>query len=397
MNNQVPEKRIYDAYEFYTKNESDLIEEVRLMEENSRWTAGITSKHLTLEAVDGPIFAKQVSEDNNLDYETVYDTVSEGTQLLLSVGGRLRCVRDTARASLYETAKLNGSALGRMRVSSLAETLNNGLFVARGSTLMLERFGKVSALHSDAAGGYRIMPISELLSITQGELSRKYGVPVFKYGYNQHDYTYAVWELPDVQGDMIDKYQQALDNAVSYNHAISFMPAVRFSSSDTASSSAMLVPMFKLPSGVYFRLGEGVQVKHKRSVRAGVKDGVELFEERAGELFAMFNETAEIVKKMGETEIWNASNCLVGICNRLRIPKKYADLAREEVERFTLNSPCVSMHDIYLSLCECVGYAKTSGASQSVIFALEENIAKVLTLDWTEFDIGGIVAWGNAA
>ena len=397
MNIQVPERCVGDAYEYRTTEINELRKEVELMENYTKWTPDITSRDLSLSTIDGPIFAPDISSKYGLDFDVVYDTASDGTQLILKHGMKRWCVRSTARYTLYETAKLNGSALGRMPVSLLSETLNNGLTVARGYSLMLERFGKVSALHSDANGGYRIMPISELLDITTNALNNRFGVPDFKYGFNRHDLTYCIWELPDKQSEIIDVYQKALSNAVSHNFAINFMPAVRFSSSDTATSSAALIPLFKLPSGTYFRLGEGVQVQHKRSVRQFTKDGIELFMDRSSELFAMFCECADIIKKMAETEIYNPVNCLVGICNKLRIPKKYADVSREEVERFTINNPICSMHDLYLSMAEIVGYASRTGATQNTILLLEENVAKVLSLDWKEFDIGGVVAWGGAA
>ena len=407
MANQVPGYQ-YDSYEFRTHSEADLLREVDVMEDNSKWTGGIMSKQLKLDSIDGPMFVTEVmSKYAALVYDVTYDTAScdECTKLLLLPGNSAvvdgqskpiaKCIRNTARASLYETAKLNGSALGEMHQSRLADTLNNGLHVAKGTTLMLERYGKVTALHSDANGGYRPMAISMLLKITMKALSDRFGTPDFKFGLNRHDYTYAVWDLPDVQNELVSKYQAALENSVSFHHAIAFMPAVRFSSSDTAASSATLVPQFKLPSGVYFRLVDGIQVKHKRSTRQGVKDGLELFEEEAGKIFAKFEETAEIIKKMGETEIWNPVNCLVGICNKLKISKKYADAAREEVERFAATSACCSMHDIYLSMAETVGHAERNGASQKTIRTIEESIAKVLTMDWEEFDVGGVVAWGN--
>lgn len=399
--NKVPEKWL-DSYEYNTLNEAALLTEIEEMELNSKWTPGIRSKDLVVGEIGSPIEAGSVSYDLKIPYELVYDTVMGGTKLLISNGDRKYgaptwCIRDTARNSLYETAKLKGSSLGRMTQQNLSITLNKGLEVARGYTLMLERYGKVSAFHSDSSGGYRIMPISELLTIAKSELDSRFGGSVFVAGMNSHDYTQAVWELPYAKDDLLDVYQKAMVGAVSSCHTIDFMPAVRFASSDTASSSASLIPLFKLPSGTYFRLGDGIQVEHERTLRVGAIDGVELFEERAKDLFAQFNETADIIAKMSLTEIWNPVNTLVGICNKLKIPKKYADAAREEVERFCVTSRVMSMHDIYLSMAECVGYARQLNASKNVIFNLEESVAKALTLDWKTFDVGGIVAWGTAA
>ena len=53
------------------------------------------------------------------------------------------------------------------------------------------------------------------------------------------------------------------------------------------------------------------------------------------------------------------------------------------------------MHDIYLSMTECVGLAKQAGASASTLVNIEEAIAKVMSLDWKSFDVGGVVAWGE--
>ena len=60
-----------------------------------------------------------------------------------------------------------------------------------------------------------------------------------------------MWELPDVRDDLIDKYQKALSNAVSRNHAVNWMPVVRLSTSDTATSSAILMPKLMSPGGAF--------------------------------------------------------------------------------------------------------------------------------------------------
>lgn len=236
------------------------------------------------------------------------------------------------------------------------------------------------------------MRISELVRITKEKLRGRFGVPTFKEGFNSHSYTSAVWELPDVRDDLIDKYQKALSNAVSRNHAVNWMPVVRLSTSDTATSSAILMPKLMSPGGAFsFAIGKGIRVEHKK-LAAG-KYGLEKFEDEADGLYALFEDGAAMMQKMGSMEISNPVNCLVGICSYLKIPRKYADPAREEVDTFVINSPRMSALDIYLSMAQIPTYAKQAGASDAKVLELEELIGKTLNLNWFDYDIGGTVAW----
>ena len=375
-----------------------LLGEVEIMEQCSEWIPGTQSKALSLIPIAGPIMVSQIAQQYKLEYERTYENATEGTRLILD-----QChykqwnISNVARGTLYETAKLQGSALGRMAPEMLAETLNNGLAVARGTSLLLVRHGKIMALHSDAAGGYCPMPISQLIEKTEDAL-KEFGSVVFRNGYHSNSYTAATWMLPDAKGDLLTMYQDALKSAASNLHAINFTPAVRFSASDTARSSAVLKPVFMKPNGTYIMLGKEISVKHEKS-RNGIY-GLDLFEQESKTLFAKFKETAEVIEKMANTEIENPVNCFVGIMNHLNrgataIPRKYADAAREEVEMYAVSSPIMSMHDIYLSMSECVSAARNGGASKGTVVGIEDAIAKVLTLDWKDFDIGGVVAWGE--
>lgn len=388
-----------DEYEVYTSDESVLMQEVTEMEEASTWMPGVQSNNLRVIPIPSPLEAQDVADRLRLDFERTYENVSDGTKLVLTDEYHNWNISGIARSTLYETAKLNGSALGRMYQGCLAECLNHGLEVARGTSLLLLRHGKIMALHSDSAGGYCVMPISQLLRTARANLEERFGEVCFVEGVHSNSATTVLWELPEAQDELIDAYQKALENAVSNLHAINFMPVVRFSSSDTARSSAFLTPKFMKNDGTCFSLGGGVSVKHERG-KSGTVFGQQLFDDESKKLFAKFSETTEIIKKMAETAISNPVNCFVGICNRLNrgnsvIPRKYADAAREEIENLAINCPIMSMHDIYLSMSECVCAAKKAGASNYVINSIEEAIAKVLTMDWTDYDIGGSVAWGD--
>lgn len=385
------DKRL-DCYEryFVRGDEAGLLAEVHEMEENSSWVADIRSAGMELEAIDGPLFAKDVSERYHLNYELALDTADNGTGLILDAGGRYELVRETARPSLCETAKLYGSALGRMTPYLFAETINNGLTVAKGSTLMLMRYGKASALHSNADGGYQVMPISELLKITIDMIQRRFGTGDFIQGYNSHGYTSAVWELPDAQQKILSLYEKAL-SGIGSRYPINFMPAIRFASSDTAASCASLEPVFYLSkTNCFVRFVDGVRVKH---TKRGKDSAMTAFEDQADDLFARFEESADVISKLAGITIYNGCNCVVSLCKKLGIAKKYGESARQEMEHLTAGGNAVTAHDLYLCMTEVIAEAENCNATQTVLQNLQEALAKVPRADWTEHDVGGVVSW----
>lgn len=385
------DKRL-DCYEryFMRGEEEGLLSEVQEMEDNSVWIADIRSAGMELEAMDGPLFAKDASERYHLNYELALDTADSGTKLILDTGGRYELLRETARPSLCETAKLFGSALGRMSPYLFAETINNGLTVAKGSTLMLMRYGKASALHSNADGGYQVMPISELLQITVDMIQRRFGTGDFIQGYNSHGFTTAIWELPDAQQKILEIYKKALAG-IGSRYTVNFMPAIRFASSDTAASCATLEPVFSVPkTNAYIRFTDGVRIKH---TKRGKDSAMEEFKEQADAMFSRFEESAEIISKLANITIYNGCNCVVSICKKLQIAKKYGESARIEMEHLTAGGSCVTAHDLYLCMTEVIAEAENCNASETVLRNLEEAIARIPRMDWAEHDVGGIVSW----
>ena len=374
-----------DGYEFSTNEFDSLIKDINLMEKHSRWHHDIETCGLKLTDIEGPLLASTIARKYGMEYDMVFDCASDGSKLILHNWGDAWLVRACARSTLCSSAKLAGSALGRMSVKNFATVMNYGFDVATGKSLILERFGMVTAVHSANAGGYEIMPISNLIDIATEELSARFGELDFKYGYNSHEYTSCIWELPEMKDDFAEKYQESLKNAASHVISTDFMPCIRFASSDTGASRAQLVPMFKTSNGTYFRFVKGVAIKHEKKE----KSGLDRFREEAKDIFAKFNESLEQIEKMSKIEVWNPVNAVISICKKYGIPKKFGSKVVEEVQHFGM----LSAHDIYLFLCETTNYAKEAGCGLGYIMDLEEALAKVLTADWAEHDVAGSVSW----
>ncbi len=393
-------KKYEDGYERNFSSYEDLLAEVIEMEDHSRWYNDILSKDIAINPIDFPIMAPQLAVEYHMEEDVVVDTASdEGTRLFASTnyGDKNLCIRKCAINSLLERASLFGAALGRVTPADFATIINLALNVSRGPALILERYGKIAAFHSDAGSGYRIMPISTLLEIVNRELGRRFGTPVFLTGYNSHSYTTGIWMLDDMTEEFKAKYGAAVSRASGTSHIdVNFIPCVRFSSSDTANCSAILEPLFRLSNGSYLHFTDGIKVKHVRAV-SGL-EGVEKFEQEVQmHLFTKFQDAIEAAGRLSTIEIWNPENCVVSICNKLKVAKKYGDYAREAVERLSINTPCLSALDIYVVLTEMIGEAQYRGATQTTIDALEEKIYTVMNpaFNWKDHDVGGLVSWGN--
>ncbi len=120
---------------------------------------------------------------------------------------------------------------------------------------------------------------------------------------------------------------------------------------------------------------------------------MEEFKEQADAMFSRFEESAEIISKLANITIYNGCNCVVSICKKLQIAKKYGESARIEMEHLTAGGSCVTAHDLYLCMTEVIAEAENCNASETVLRNLEEAIARIPRMDWAEHDVGGIVSW----
>ena len=340
-----------DSYEIrFGRNESsELLKEVTEMEANSEWISEVDGSKLSLIALLGSSEAESEANRYGLDYDLTVDTIRGGSGLVMDTPWGYTLLRDIAKQDIVEIAKLSGSALRRMTTELFAQTINNGLSVSQGTAMVLMRFGKAAAIHSDGDGGYDVMPISELLCITEEVLNRRFSGGDFMQGINSHGYTSALWQLPAIQSRMRTAYANALGQVGSLYNTWTFTPAVLFASSDTASSAASLIPVFTLPNGIEVRFVSGVRVKHtKRGKRVGNdrKSAVDVFRKEAETLFSRFEECEEVISKLNAVTINHGCNAVVSVCKKIGIPKRYGEAARSEMERLTCGDRSVTAHDL---------------------------------------------------
>lgn len=377
-------KKEFDAYAEEFTDLTSFRAGIDDLEQNSEWMEGIRSSTIRTTGIMG-IEAGVVAQDHGLPPALVADTATS-TSLLASVGGELYCVRDTAIVTLEDTAKISGLALSRVSPDNLATILNLSLEVAKGRTMVLNRFGKASAFLSN---NYCKMPQPDLMESVVGSLENQFGGIAFQSGYIDHAFTKCTFALEEMQEELTAPYIAAL--VKSDKAPAAMMPCVEFRTSDTGCCAATLQPYFKQKGTTPIVLCEPIKVHHKHSTGGGA-EGIELFEERSRELFSLFKKSAEKVAEMDSVMVNHPRNALICICKRLNLPRKYGGMVEETLNRELGENPC-SWYDLYLYISEILILAKQDGKTEQEMWRLSEAVARTVTLNIHAFDLAGSYAW----
>ena len=296
---------------------------------------------------------------------------------------KLYPVRETAYKSLLDRAKISGSGLNKLTKDELAQVLNTFLGHFRSEALILVRDEKIFAVHSGDEADYSILPIDRLLNVLQSKLGDRFPGNVFEGGYSDHAITSAAWSLPDQKEDLIGAYARLLASKGKSAMASRLMPGVRFLTSDTGIASAKVSALL-IGSQHPIHIGSCVAVDHRH------KSSIADFDAALDQLFAQFGESMARLQHLLEIELDYPVNAMTRVCKKLSMPKKAAVEAIAMYEMTYGGGPATA-HDVFLAMQEIPFIMKTSGASESKLLALEENMARALSLNWDDYDLAKAV------
>ena len=74
------------------------------------------------------------------------------------------------------------------------------------------------------------------------------------------------------------------------------------------------------------------------------------------------------------------------LCKELVMPKKEATDAIAFFEA-TIGDGCATAHDVFMAMQEIPYNLRLTGATESKILTVQENIAKLLSLNWNAYDL----------
>ena len=378
-------KSCCDSYHTQFSAFPDMLSYHEKIRTDSRWER-TEVKNLEVAALDkaSPLFNDTTSFDSSVSRDAIEDT-AENLKLAIKVKDKFFPLRDTAYKSLLDRAKVGGSALPKLPREKLAELINSCLALHKDSALLLVRDEKVSAAHSGDTRDYSVLEIDQLLDGLQSKMDERFPGNQFSGGYVDHSITSASWTLPDQKTELLDTYTKLLAAEGKTAMAAKLMPGIRFSTSDTGVASAKVSALLV---GLQYpiHIGGMISVEHRRQSK--VPDFVESLDM----LFAQFGDSVARLSGLLSIHLDHPVNAMTAICKRLALPKK---AAMEAIDMFemAIGEDSATAHDVFVAMQEIPFILKTHGTPESKLLALQENMARALTLKWRDYDYAREVKW----
>ena len=346
---------------------------------NSQWKH-TQVRNLEVEPLDAksPYFGNTAAFAGGISEEAVKDT-AENLGLAIRIDGELYPVRSTAYKSLLDRAKIGGTALPKLDRGVLAQTLNACLKLFGSDALTLIRDEKVAAVHSGDAVDYSVLPIDALLRALQSNLDARFPENEFEQGYSDHFISSATWKLPKQKEDLLGAYAKLLASQGKTKIADKLMPGIRFITSDTGVASAKVSALllgFQCP----IHIGGCVSVDHRHG--STIAD----FEKALDQLFAQFGDNIAQLQNLLDIHLVYPVNAMTRVCKKLCMPKK---AAVEAVQMFEMSygGGSATAHDVFMAMQEIMFTMRAEKTSESKMISLEENMARALTLRWSDYDL----------
>ena len=378
-------KSCCDSYHTQFSAFPDMLSYHEKIRTDSRWER-TEVKNLEVAALDkaSPLFNDTTSFDSSVSRDAIEDT-AENLKLAIKVKDKFFPLRDTAYKSLLDRSKGGGSALPKLPREKLAEVINSCLALHRDSALLLVRDEKVSAAHSGDTRDYSVLEIDQLLDGLQSKMDERFPGNQFSGGYVDHSITSASWTLPDQKTELLDTYTKLLAAEGKTAMAAKLMPGIRFSTSDTGVASAQVSALLV---GLQYpiHIGGMISVEHRRQSK--VPDFVESLDM----LFAQFGDSVARLSGLLSIHLDHPVSAMTAICKRLALPKK---AAMEAIDMFemAIGEDSATAHDVFVAMQEIPFILKTQGTPESKLLALQENMARALTLKWRDYDYAREVKW----
>lgn len=371
-----------DRYRQVFTVQEDFLSCLKRIGENSSWRRQ-KAKNLRLVAIteESPIAneLKQKYVDDGMDETIITDTIIN-TGLLLKDRNEYYPVRGCAIKSILDRAGIQGNGLRRVEKNVYARILNDCLKVANGEALIRFSAGKVSAVLSGDCNDYSILDMEEIFLHSVEYLTDNFKGCSYLGGFYEHDMVSALWELSG-EDKLLDAYRKELD--LHGKNAANMKPVVRITTSDIGMGGANIFPMLVSGSeNTVINLGSPIRLEHRYG------HNIAEFDQKLKQLYSKYQLATGNLIKLLYVDIMHPVNCMKGIMDKLKIPKKYQ---AEAVELFVAQygeEPCTA-HDIYYGISEILYMLTCEGEEGSRITKMEEIIARALSLNWQEFDIPG--------
>jgi len=162
---------------------------------------------------------------------------------------------------------------------------------------------------------------------------------------------------------------------------------IRFKTSDTGVASDKGLLRLLMNGRHSIHIGGCVAVDHRHQSK--VAD----FDTALDQLFAQFGDSIAKLQALMEIHLDFPINAITaGSVKKLSLPKKAAVEAIAMFEMSYGGGPATA-HDVFLAMQEIPFILKTDKFPESKLLVVEENMARALTLKWSDFDLAKAVSY----
>lgn len=326
---------------------------------------------------------KEQYEQEGLDIGILTDTM-ENTRLVLKAKDKYYPVRSCAIKTILDRAGISGAVLNRLEKNVYARILNDCLKITKGESLLRISDGKVSAVHGGDCCDYSILDMEQVFAHVVEFLNKTFPGASFLGGFYDHTRASGLWELSR-NDELLGAYRKELENCGLDSDDMK--AALRVSTSDVGTSGANLYPILLCgPRQNTIALGDPLRLSHENGAT------LERFDKQLGLLFGKYQAALKNLTRLLGILITNPGNCMIGIMKKVKVPKRYITEAVNLFISQNGTGSCTA-HEIYCGMAEVIFMLTCEGETGGHIAAMEEKLARALSLDWKEFDVPGEIKW----
>ncbi len=369
---------------------SELRDFNNLQEQSYTWVEFDTTDCEYVPLEDNPICIPIIRDDLQISEDVSDETISDqmaDTKLALKYpsGDKMKCypVGPTAYRGALERVRGTCSALTSLKETrsgnevsptDKASICNILTKYTKGKSLLLVGDELVLA---DLSSDYVRLPFSELLDITEKELSDKFEYVRYVQGNISHESSSAEFLFQDDETDsnLMDAFSKIGIDTTDY------IAHIKVLTSDVGLSGANIYPFIKSEkNGNQISIGTPIKLEH-----IGNAD-MEKFKTNLLSCFASFMEFSEHLDRMDSIKITNPADTLYNIGHKVGLPEK---LIKEAYEEFDQEYPfsCKGTN-IYIKLFDILdSYMAEEEISDIRQMQLNENITRICFFSLSRFDM----------
>lgn len=385
----LPLKMFNDAYRFYSLSCKEFIDTVKEYESEDEYKRVVISGLSVFALEDAgdeidaniPSALSEASGDTMMHLRLGIEFESEGETYVYPL-------RETAKKSLLDRAKINGASLEKLSRSQLSTVLNMCYrLYPESNSLVYINNNKVNAVLSGDTKDFSVLPLTDLLNVLHNKFKDLSFNFQFVEGYLDHWYCFSKYDITD--SNLLEKYQEALTT-----HGIPFNPrrmkaAVQFASSNVGMATAKVTSFLKNEDR-YIPLGTACQTQHR-----GGKT-VEDFENSLMGMFASYQEALTDLTKLMDIKLKHPVDVMTKVCQKLKYPKEQSIEAIQLFQSYAEPNKTTA-YDLYCALGEVLFNCRTSKIEETKTFIYAEDMPKVLGYserEWKKFDSPLSDGWG---